>query len=138
PTDAVPTRRSSDLYVLSANLREIASPGAGLGSDPVRGLTPVRLYRAGRTAPQQRIQEYGAKSGRADAVKAKCAQLQGKITGAQDERHRRHDEVAVVAEVDLIHYPDPGARHRDQTKNHDRHAAQDRPRYGLYQSPELG
>ena len=119
----------------------------GAGRRACRAPEPGRPDRAGRSTPgpaglisatQQGVQDDGAERGGADPAQREITQLDGEITRAQHQRDRGHDQVAVIAEIDLVHHPDTGAGHGDQAKHHDRHAAQHGRRDGLDQAPNLG
>ena len=119
----------------------------GAGRRACRALSQAGLIGPGAPRParralfpatQQGVQDDGAERGGADPAQREITQLDGEITRAQHQRDRGHDQVAVIAEIDLVHHPDTGAGHGDQAKHHDRHAAQHGRRDGLDQGAELG
>jgi methyl-accepting chemotaxis protein-1 (serine sensor receptor) len=90
-------------------------------------------------AAQQRVQDDRAEGRGTDAAQREVAQLDGEVARAQHQRDRGHDQVAVVAEVHLVHHPDAGPGDGDEAEHHHRHAAQHgRREWSGSSAPNLG
>lgn len=60
-----------------------------------------------------------------------------KSPAPENQRHSGDDQIAVLAEVDVVLNPDAGAGHGDETEHNNRHTGKNRLRNRLNQSAEL-
>lgn len=86
----------------------------------------------------ERIENDGAKSGSADAAEREASDMDREVAGTQNQRDGSDNQIAVVAEVHMVDYPNTGASDGNETEDDDGGAPENRLRNRLNDCAEFG